>query len=287
MPISARAPDFIGIGAKKAATSWLAQCLSEHPDVCLPAGKELHFFSHAERFALGNAWYNEQFSECDAHAVRGEFSTSYLRNPSAARRIAEAVPNAKIIVSLRNPVDRAISHIQHWIAKGALNDTTSVADAIEAYPGVIEEGKYAQQLRTYLDCFPRKQIHIVLVDDIRNDPHLELQKLFAFIGVDSAYTPPSLHRSYNTSAYRRSRLFQFRRAVYLSLRKSQIGKRVLKAGKAIGVNTLLNNMMRSRSKFTVSAQERKELYTAFADDIAELERILDRDLSLWEPMENV
>ena len=111
-------PYFLGIGAQKSATSWISKCLNEHPDICVALSKETHFFSDDKRFSQGIEHYKLYFTNCcNKNIHKGEYSTTYLFSKFAPQRICNMYPDVKLIVSLRNPVDRAISHIKHLISK--------------------------------------------------------------------------------------------------------------------------------------------------------------------------
>ena len=98
--------DFLIIGAAKSATTWLQRSLQADPAICMP-DPELHFFSR--EFHRGNDWYFAQFPSHDVHQLVGEKSNSYLDCPQASPRIYSALPQAKLVAQLRNPVERAYS----------------------------------------------------------------------------------------------------------------------------------------------------------------------------------
>jgi hypothetical protein len=113
-------PDFIGIGAMKAATYWIYHCLDAHPEICMSSRKELHFFEKPANYRMGIGWYTSHFSHCSEGKVLGEITPAYLSSPDAPVLIHRHYPRVKIFACLRNPVERAYSHYRFEVVrKGA------------------------------------------------------------------------------------------------------------------------------------------------------------------------
>jgi hypothetical protein len=276
--------DFIGIGAKKAATSWLAQCLSEHPDICVPKEKELHFFSKDELFNRGFEWYVQQFAGCSDNAILGEFSTSYLSDTKCADRIHACCPDAKLIVSLRNPIERAVSHMRHWQSKHKLEHGRSVREAVESYPGILTAGEYSGILEYYFSLFGRERVHVILFDDIQDTPDAVIADVYAYLGVRTDFTPPSLHNPRNTSRQRRSRIYRLMHRTYMKLRKSTIGRMIIKGIKATGIPTRVRVAAGRDADVpsALNADDKAFLKQAYQQEIEQLETLLERDLGIWK-----
>src|SRR3989344_1753054 len=99
--------DFVGIGAEKAGTTWLADCLGDHPEIYIPRQKELFFFNKYDphyltvknyRYKRGISWYKSQFRQSQPQTLKGEFSPTYIYDNEASFRIKKHFPDAKIIV---------------------------------------------------------------------------------------------------------------------------------------------------------------------------------------------
>src|SRR3989344_5640213 len=99
--------DFIGVGAPKCGTTWIAECLAEHPDVCFSWNKEPHFFNRDREYEKSLDYYRTYFKNCENKKLRGEYTVNYLYFDSAADRIKKHFPGTKIIIALRNPIERA------------------------------------------------------------------------------------------------------------------------------------------------------------------------------------
>jgi len=192
--------DFIGIGAQRCATSWLYASLHEHPEICAPE-KEIHFFSRPRYEEKGIEWYKNLFSSrCSGDSIKGEFSTSYLYHEDAARRIREHFPDTKILVSLRDPVDRAISQYALHAKAGFLKpEEVSFEQFVKTEKSALEQGLYYEQLKRYFDTFPREAIHIILKENVDADPASVVKELYSFLGVDPNFVPPLLDREINTN----------------------------------------------------------------------------------------
>lgn len=205
-------PDFMVIGAMKAATSAIYNYISRHSRVLERNPKEIHFFSKAYVYQEGWNWYLSQFAikqkiVSDRDIIVGEASPSYISDPNAAGKIKQAFPNIKIVASLRNPTDRAISHYHHQV-KRVKDETREITEAfspeeiaksieaIKLFGGdefalrrrgnwrtsrYLYNGLYALQLRTWLEVFPPEQLLILDFHQLEKEPDIFLDKLFTFL----------------------------------------------------------------------------------------------------------
>jgi len=203
------APDFIIIGGQKCGTTWLRYHLRHHPEVFVPT-KEAQFFNRRHRLARGQSWY-ENFFRGGAGQVIGDKSPDYLwttsdgaRNHIAGshERIHTMYPDMKLIVTLRNPVNRAVSALNHFIRRGHISPLYGIDELlfgdkqslIEGL-GIIEKGFYYRELRPYLDRFSSEQMLLfIFEEDILQSPQQTLQRLFEFIDVSSDVDETDLER---------------------------------------------------------------------------------------------
>jgi hypothetical protein len=279
-----RAPDFIGVGAQKAATSWLFACLEEHPATCLPT-KELHFFSRDQNWQRGRDWYEGQFGACGPGTTTGEYSTSYLANSEAARRIAHWYPDVRIVASLRNPVDRAFSNYRNDLMAGAIAVGTSFEEAVATHPEYVEQGRYATQLGRYLEWFSRDSIHVIVYDDVVDDARTVIKDLFRFLSLDAEFVPPSLLRVVNASRVPRSvAADQAMNRAAARLRRTPLAPAVRWARR----KGLAGRVRRWNSRGSEAADGgeatddiRERFAAALAPEVAALSEMLGRDLRQW------
>ena len=101
-----REPDFIGIGASKAASSWIFSCLKEHPEICVSSKKEINFFNKPYNYNKGIEHYKSFFKHCPKKSIKGEFTPNYINSTQVPQLIHKHFPNVKIIACLRNPIDK-------------------------------------------------------------------------------------------------------------------------------------------------------------------------------------
>ena len=198
-------PSFIGIGAEKSATTWVWSKLDQHPAIEMSQPKELNYFN--EHFHRGPTWYRKHFTN-SAGCLQGEISPWYMDHPGTAGRIAELDPHIRLLVMLRDPLDRALSHLMHDAQNeyGGIADLTAeqlrrLAVHDEKY---VRRSCYAVSLDRFLQQFSRDQIGIFFYDDVQNRPRELIQQIYGFLGVDTAFVPADLETPLNKSQNYRS-----------------------------------------------------------------------------------
>jgi hypothetical protein len=204
-------PHFLIIGAQKAGTTSLASYLAAHPGVVPSKRKEVHFFDL--NYEKGVDWYRSHFPIARGQGLRcrmrgrrmltGEASPYYIFHPLAASRAFDLLPTARVIVLLRNPVDRAYSHYHHEVRLGA--ESLSFEDAIGAedhriadegqrlaldssymsfnylHFAYLKRGIYADQIRRWLRYYRPEQFLIVSSEQFFKDPASEYQRVLQFL----------------------------------------------------------------------------------------------------------
>ncbi|MDQ3693514.1 MAG: sulfotransferase domain-containing protein [Chloroflexota bacterium] len=205
-------PGFIIIGAQKGGTTSLHRYLTEHPDVGGSVRKEVHFFSWF--YAKGMDWYLAHFPQQGKHAVVGEASTSYVSDPEVPARVREAVPEVKLIVLLRNPIDRAYSQYQMNVRKEfePLSFEEAIAAELERlraapdrsseqwrHASYLTRGLYADQLTRWLAVFPREQLLVLQSEAFFARPQEGLARSLEFLG-QQPWQPPE-YEVYNLGTY--------------------------------------------------------------------------------------
>ena len=289
--------DFVGIGAARCGTSWLARCLGEHPEVFIPDRKELKYFDNDFLYEPSLRLLHRHFDTAGPDQLRGEFSPRYMTSRIGLERIARACPDARIIVNLRHPVDRMFSDycFFRFNRKREPNGDFLSALAGPSGPGYIERSLYGKQLEHVLRLFPRHRVHVVLYDDIAERPLDLIEKLFDFIEIDRRFIPPSAHRRINRSddGHRHApRAAWARFGQWVSLGQSTLTRRarpiVMPAFDACGRlvdswSVLQDNASRPRLDPAV----RRDLFEAyFREDLQRAERMVDLDLSAWRSHPN-
>ncbi len=175
-------PTFVIVGAMKSGTTSLHRYLGQHPDVFVTKKKELHYF--ADQRQQGLDWYESHFAEGAGYPARGESSTSFTKLPSwpdATARLAELIPEAKLIYVMRNPVDRTFSHYSHTVRQG--QETLPFSRALVEVPRYLEVSHYSRQLRGLDEHFPRDQIALVSHERLEREPQAVLVEVLDFLGL--------------------------------------------------------------------------------------------------------
>lgn len=275
-----RQPDYLIIGAAKSATSWLQRCLADHPQAHMNFGEQHHFSYHYNPSDPLPTAYIESISKgAEAGQVIGENSNTYLPHPLCAERIASTLPDVKLIVSLRNPVDRAYSDWAMRIRQQVkLKEMYRFIDPDHA-PNLwfIHKGLYYQQLSQWLKYFDRHQILILIAEDYKTDPRGQFAQLCRFLEIDDGVVPDSLTARVNTKD---------QRLIFPSLRKKMrcnlAYRRVDDLLRQSLNKSLLQRLMGRKVTITpLDHSTRRKLHDFYRSDVRLLSDLLDRDLTHW------
>src|SRR5258708_18053153 len=173
-----RLPDFIAVGPPRTATTWLDRVLRGH--VGLPFDvKETHFF--ARNYQLGLRWYEDHFRHCAAELVVGEICAAYFENPQARERIRTHVPGCKIVITLRDPVERLYSYYKLMRHNGQTD--ASFEEALLRHKKLLASSRYATHLHSWCEAFGRENVLVVLNDDLAANSQAYVNGITAFIGI--------------------------------------------------------------------------------------------------------
>lgn len=288
---------FIGIGAPKCATSWLFECLDEHPDICGAKPKETNYFTTGSEI---EAPYANYFSHCDHRTHRGEFSTHYLYDDGAPARIHATYPQAKLILCVRHPIERARSHFLHDKKRERRTAPTFKAQFYNGPKSIFIQSKYAAYLERWLNFFPRKQILIVLYRDIQLNPEQVVKDTYRFLGVNDTFMPPSLKKRVNDTKRLHIRipglenfvlttrhivrstpiLKQTTMPIIRALNIHRIGKSILRWNVVRDAQHTVHHAVSDTA--AISPKLSEELAAYYAHDIIAMERLLKRDLNFWK-----
>jgi hypothetical protein len=227
--------DFIIVGAQKAGTTSLFEYLKRHPELSMPAGKEMPFFSDEDARRRGwDDYLRKAFAFADPSSKWGTATPQYMLgglpdqpNPNSGGesydertvplRIHERIPDARLIAILRDPVARARSH--HRMASMEGIETRRFDEAIDAQlrpealaaarrqpsesTGYVVWGEYGRILSGYFDVFPREQMLVLFTEELEQTPELLLRRIFEFLGVRSDFRPDNVGRKYRVGGAER------------------------------------------------------------------------------------
>jgi hypothetical protein len=197
-------PNFICIGPARAGAGWLYEVLREHPEICMAKNiKETEFFTCD--YDMGMGWYETYFSSCTGAKAVGEITNRYIFSPDVALRIHRHIPQCKIVVCLRNPLDRLISNYLFKVREGTLN--CGFNEALQLMPQLLFESRYFHYLEPFYHLFPNRQFFYIDFQLLSQNPKALVRKLFEFLEVDADYQPTVLHRRINKSIVPRLAVF--------------------------------------------------------------------------------
>ena len=310
---SVKMPNFLIIGAAKCGTTAMWHYLKQHPGIYMTPTKHTRFFAFDVEepdfigpppkkrgpaaknskvpYAITDVEaYHALFDGVTSETAVGEASHSYLYQPQAAQRIRNYAPGMKLIAILRNPAERAFSHYRQMVRDGRepIPDFTQALKQERArvrdhwWPDFhyVQIGLYHKQLQRYFELFPQNQIKIYLYEDLNSNPSGVLQDAFRFLGVENTFIPEATAR-YNASGIPKNKslhlilqkLRRVRPAVRRMVSEAQY-QRLLR----LGSNLHNRNLATSRLSSEV---RRRVIEDYFREDVLNLQRLLQRDLSHW------
>jgi hypothetical protein len=285
-------PDFFIIGSPKAGTTALYAYLAAHPQVCMSTDKEPNYFSGDQIAAQGLYYkkknpktleeYLQLFQPTEGNRIAGECSVSYLFYPGVAEKIYQFNPKAKIIISLRDPVYRAFSHylmdyslhlvkesFDKIVLEGEKNDSLKLY-----YQQYILLSQYTEQIKRYLNVFPKDQVLIFIHDDLVARPEEELKRLSAFLEIEHEVSGHGLEQRNVTTAAKSPfvrwlyKQEQFRKFLAYFLDEKTRGN--------------IKSKLFSKKHLPVLSIQAKEVLSAmYKPEIPELERITGKSLQHW------
>lgn len=267
-------PNFLIIGAQKAASSWLAHALSQHPDIFVYTRSEIRFFNR--HYEKGLEWYEAHFNQWSGETAIGEKSPGYLTAPEVPERIFSTLGDVKLMASLRHPVDRAYSHFWHDLASGRLG---ADADFRSFYrrQAPWARSHYAAAIQRYVDRFPRENLLVLVFEEMMQNRNDTFRQCLRFLEVNPEFVPAGLNQKVN----RGKNVSRFQRQLW-TIRKgldhlpAPVRQRLVRLGRA-GQQWLPQDRRYRR----LPNELRQELLPEYLPDIYRLEELLGRDLSVW------
>jgi hypothetical protein len=261
-------PNFLIVGTPRSGTTALARYLGAHPEVFMAPEKEVRFF--LRHFDRGLDWYRSRFAGATVESAIGEATPSYIYEERAMARLHDALPEARLIVLLRNPVDRAYSHF--WSRRQRGRETREFEAAIaeelsgraDVFP-YLGQGRYLAPLRMVTDHFDQRALLVLLFEELKLNPDSVYHQVCSFLGVDTTFRPDNLGQPINQFVKIRSA-----RVRAATKRLPEPLRRVI--GR-INVHSSVYPAM--------SPSVRSMLLDSFRDDNRRLAKWLGRDLSVW------
>jgi FkbM family methyltransferase len=270
-------PDFFHIGPPKTATTWLHSALSGRVRQPEPL-RRTFFFNH--NFDKGVDWYRSRF-RAGSRMLTCEIEPEYFFSQEAAGRIKTVLPKAKIICTLRDPIERLYSYYKYEVRFGAFE--WSFEDALEKHSFFLSSALYAQHLRRWLEVFGRENVLVTFYEDLLSEPQAFLNRVCDFIGLPRFQLSPGQRDRVNASNTYRIPASAF--LARLASQSSELlqrleARRVLQMLKRSGVGRFFYDNGREFPPLDPKIEYRLRLQ--LLPEIEQLERLSGRDLSAWK-----
>ncbi len=307
-------PNFFIVGSAKSGTTSIYNYLKQHPDIFMSPIKETHHFStdiDSSKFrpdyaanlninidswldgdqkkeifhAFVKDWdkYLKLFKNSENQKAIGEVTNSYLYSKEAAKNIQSKFSEGKIIMILRNPVERAFSHFLMDLKSGLETGSFLEAfkkDMAKSNKGwgisnvYYEIGMYYEQVKRYLTVFPQEQIKIILYDDYRNDAKKTLKEICNFLNIDSNF-------EFEFSKEHNKAMIPKSGAVALMMRQKGLKAFAKKIFPKSWKNIFSKIFFTNKNLPKLSVDDRKYLIELYKEDIQKLAQLINRDLTSW------
>ena len=287
-------PDFIIAGFNRCGTSTLHALLDQHPGICMSRPKEVHYFNFDACYRNERAIYDQAFAHCHSNTVKGEATPSYIyyghmfeNGPTSyyfdpdndsIKRIARDAPNTKIILSLRHPVDAALSHFNKARLQGRERPETKLIEAMRAeFSGerAISEidlcyfylTSYSRHIKHLLDHIPQENVACLIFEEWTADQQATLDRLSVFLGLEQHALGQNAAIIKNTG---RQSLMPGLKAMLETILPQRLAMPVYRR-------------LATRSGYAgIEPADYQAIAAHYSQEVTTLESLLGRDLALWQ-----
>jgi hypothetical protein len=273
-------PDYIIAGASKTGTEWLRLCLREHPEVFIPGGPTLDFFS--KNYEKGGEWYQSFFEDAEPHQVTCEKSTSYFAHPQAPKRIHEWKKDVQLLFILRDPVERAYSHYCMKLKAGQVSE--NINREMDRGSIMVEEGFYFRNIERYINLLGKERISVKFFDDLKDDNEKFLESIFGEMGVDITFDPSFLGRKYHQRK-KRSRfpdIYSTLVEVNRKMRRwSKTYRKIFEEIAKMGLTKPIHWINNSKEFPRLPKETEAKLKNMYEDEVRAIRELTGRELPNW------
>jgi len=273
-------PEYLGIGVPKAGSTWLHELLGSHPKVWVPPDRrEVRFLNQVPDRTL--TWYEQFFpGDTSSYEAVGEVTPYYIYcSEQQIEFLRREIPSArKFIVILRNPIERVYS--SYWFKRRVANIDKSFREYVDDNGGVLEQSKYVHYLRRWLTYFDRENFLFLILEEDVSEPARARQKIAAFLGVQESKFPTEAGTQKENERWIPvfGNLYAWATNVADRLRRRDLDWIVNLAERAGAKKIFGKRTVRDEG---MGAAVRADLNTRLLDQVDELEKIIERDLSAW------
>lgn len=288
-------PNFFVAGAARSGTTSLWDHLIQHPEIFMPSGiknKEPGYFS--DNYSISDFDEYVSLFKIANEKMIGEASGAYLTSPESPGRIKDMIPEAKFIIMLRNPADRAYS-LYNWMVKEGyeyiqtfekalqieksrrLNNPAFMKTSLIYYYNYLyfHSGLYSEQVKRYFENFPEDKVLFIIFEEFRENVNKYVQEAYAFLGVDSSFVPEIKIHNKGSVPYS-ARIQFFLRNKFTSLLNHFHFPRTEKV-----VSWLMALNIRNKPPLPMKKETRRRLIDSYKNDIQNVSNIIHKDLSFW------
>lgn len=277
-------PNFFIVGAPKAGTTSLYQYLKNHPDVFMSPIKEPNFFSQVSIniFKIENKEeYLKLFKNAKNEKAIGEASTIYLASPDAAQNIHDLIPDAKIIIILRDPVNQFFSGYMMNQKQGI--EKSTLDEKINHLKFVFDSksdsySKFSNQIKKYLSIFGKNNVKIIIFEEFILDPKNTVTEILRFLDINSDFDFISeSHNSFEDQMIPRGKISE---NILVSGLAGKLAKKfkILSMSKRVAIGEIILKKKRGEQKPSLSKTHLEKLKQCFDSDVKELEIMLGKKL---------
>jgi len=276
-----RLPSFFIIGPPRTGTSWLHSVLRQRAWLSDPT-KETRFFDR--HFDRGLEWYRSHYRQADSGRRIGEVAPTYFASPEARLRIARVMPQAKIVCTFRNPVDRVLSLYRLKRAYGLIPWTFD--DALVQDPELMESSRYGTHFKAWLGTFGNAQVMATIYEDMLGDPQRYLDQLTDFVDVPRVKLgPQQTRRVLASESMTEPRNYRLTRGAARLSEWARARRLDTVVAKAKGMGLIKFFVGGGPAFAPIAIAKREQLYALFRPEVEKLEELLQRDLSAWKSLE--
>jgi len=248
--------------------------LTEHPEIFV-ARLETHFFDR--NYDKGLEWWERtHFSEYRGERIVGEKTATYLHHPEVPQRIAETLPDVKLICCLRDPLERSYSHYLIWARNRPDHQIPSFLEAATEESDLMQRSLYFKQMKWFLKEFPRERILVKIYEDKLVDPVGFIQDVYKYLGVDATFNPPSVNLQTKPGSFENQNKFWY-----------TTSRLLLHPRAPLFIKRVYNKIRPETEGPSLEEDVFKELAPFFSSDISGLEDFLNRDLRCWKSKSSV
>ncbi len=270
--------DFLFVGPMKTGTSWIHNYLRWHEGVSVPATvKETYYFSKNSH--KGEMWFDKQFDGLHPDKLRGEVGPTYFPDKNAAERILNSCPEVRIIITLREPYERFLSHYHHNVRAGFIEPGTALGEVFKTMAGMRGHASYAENVHMWREVFGADKVDVILYENLKEDAQRFGLDICNILDVHALNAPDEVNKKVGGRVTPRN-AFMYRSAknVATFLRKRDMNF-LVNIPKKLGVQDMLvSKKVPQEEKLADS----KEMFAALKIEGARLEQEIGLDISKWK-----